>query len=75
MERMLFFEEVVTYHHSIKLEGDSKELLEDMLEDICCSIESGEIEEKEEIQRRISNRGIKSTFIEDGSPDVEITCI
>lgn len=75
MKKTLFFDEIVTYRHSVKLKADSEELLDNALKDTYNSIVSGGIREKEEIFKRFSDKGIECTFNEDVSPDVEITCI
>lgn len=77
MERSICFEEVVIHNHEIRIEAESKELLDGIVKNVQCEIDFGHIEDKEDILDMIAKKGgiDKITFVEDNSPFVEINSI
>lgn len=70
MKRQFDFMEQVTYNHTIEIEAESEELLDEIECSLGNSLDSGEVEDKEFLFSTIRNMGGKYEFVEDGSPDV-----
>lgn len=71
MRRAFDFVERVTYNHTIEIEADSEELLDEIFDSLGGLIDEGDVRENEDLFREIVHLGGTYKFVEDGSPDVE----
>lgn len=71
MRRAFDFVELVTYNHTIEIEADSEELLDEIFDSLGGLIDEGDVRENEDLFREIVHLGGTYKFVEDVSPDVD----
>lgn len=71
MKRNIDFCETVTYNHSIKVEAESEDMLNEIEDTIDTMIENGEVNNKKDLFKVIKAIGGDYELMEDDSPTVD----